>query len=184
MIQVGKMNNDTENRFLCALWGVSITTLLSVLIYKLHEFNILATLNLNNMGQIISIPLVVVITLIIHEAIHIIAFKYFGHGQAKIRVRRDKRAGAIVIQQMNSELFYDKRATIAILLAPFVILTIVSVIMLMYIPYPLVIYINCVLNAVGSSIDMYVSLRLIFCFPNDVKIKYNNGEEVGMEIYK
>jgi Protein of unknown function (DUF3267). len=184
MIQVGKMNNDTENRFLCGLWGVSITTLLSVLIYKIHEFDILSTINLSNLAEIISIPIVVIITLIVHEAIHISAFKLLGNGQAKIRVRRDKRAGAIVIQQMNSELFYDKKATIVILLAPFVILTIVSVIMLMYIPYPLVIYINCILNAIGSSIDMYVSLRLIFSFPKDVKIKYNNGEEVGMEIYK
>lgn len=184
MTQIGKINNDTENKMLCALFGFVLTGILSIIIYKAYKLNILKEINLNNIIQIVLIPLVVTTTLIIHEIIHIIAFKYFGKGQARVRVRRNKEAGAIVIQQMNNELFYNKIETIVILLAPFIILTIASLIMLTYKPFQLAIYFNCILNSVGSSIDIYVALRLIFCFPNYIKIRYNNGEEVGMEIYK
>lgn len=184
MTQIGKMNNDTENKFLCALWGVFITILLGAIILKVYKLDILSAVKIDNFRQIITLPIVVIITLAIHETIHILAFKCLGHGEARIRIRRDKRAGAIVIQQINDKLFYDKKSTIVILLSPFIIITIVTSILLAYLPYSLVIYVNCILNAVGSSIDMYVSLRLIFCFPKNIIIKYNNGEEVGMEIYK
>lgn len=184
MIKIGEINNSTENKLYCMIFGVIINILVGTIIYSINRFDIFLYMTTDNLSQFILFPLVVVFTVVIHECIHIFTFKYFGRGQARIRIRRDKKLGAIVIQQTNSLVYYNKIETLFILLSPLVLITFLSVIFILYNKYPLMVYINCMMNSFGSSIDMYISLRLVMNFPKDIKIQYNNGEEVGMEIYK
>lgn len=184
MIKICEMNSHTESKLKCLQVGFIINIILGYVIYLIHPFDIAIYLNEEEALKVFVLPIVLIITLFIHEIIHIIGFKAFGKGQAKIRVRRDKKAGAIVIQQVNENVFYSKKETMIILLAPLVLITLISIPLLFIPKITFIVYLNCILNSIGSSIDMYVSLKLLRSFNNDIKIQYSNGDIVNMIIYK
>lgn len=181
--QIGKINSCTESKFLCFLLSVVITILSIVLFYKIHPFNFITAFDISTFEKIM-LMLIIILTLIIHEIIHILTFKYYGNGEAKVKIKIDKKSRAIVMQQINHNVSYSKQETMLVLLLPFLIITIISIILIIYMENPIIPYFNCILNAVGSSIDIFIALKLFFKFPKDISVKYGNENEVGMEIYK
>lgn len=136
--------------------------------------------------SIIFLPIIVTLTLVIHEYIHVIFFKVFGKGKAKIKVIRDKNMKAIIMYQSNKDVFYNKTQTILILLSPLFIITAFSLLLLVFFNSNLLIRMNMILNILGSIIDFAVSMRLLIKLPKDIKINYsyNNDSGVIMNCYK
>lgn len=126
------------------------------------------------------LPIVVVITLIIHELIHIIFFKIFGKNKARIKVLRDKTLKAIMIYQENKDVFYTKFQTITILLMPLIIITIISSILLFFMPNSLIIKVNMILNILGNVIDIVITTRLLIHVPNNISINYTYEQKYGV----
>lgn len=184
MTKIGEMNNKTESKLKCLLFGAFVNIILGYLVYAINPFDIERYINPSEAGKIFTLPIFVAITLILHEAIHVMFFKIFGKGQAKIRVKVEREMGAIAIQQMNPDVLYTKNETICMLLAPFVFITIISIPLLSISYFAPIIYLNCMLNSIGSSIDIYITLRLLMSFKGNLRIQYNNGNNTGMKIYK
>ena len=75
----------------------------------------------------VTLPIIVIATFIFHEYIHIFFFKVFSKGKANIRVTREKDLGAVIMYQENKEVLYSKYQSIIILVAPLIIITILSI---------------------------------------------------------
>lgn len=135
--------------------------------------------------SVIYLPIIITVTLVIHESIHICLFKLFSDGKANIEIIKDKDIGAIIIFQKNKDVFYSKAKTIVILLAPALILTLISLVLIkMFAFQSLLIKINMLLNLTGSSTDILTSLFLLK-FRDDMLINYDYTKEDGisMNIY-
>lgn len=159
--------------------GAIIYNLLIVLIsFKYSE------IKLNNMTPLIfTLPFVVAGTLVIHEYIHIWLFKYYSNGKAEIEVIRDKEIRSIIMYQRNKDVLYTPLQTIVIFLAPMILLTVLTIPLLfinikcLYI----VLMINMILNIMGSTTDVMLSLILLFKYnKQDVFINYSYSKECGV----
>ena len=125
----------------------------------------------------IILPIVVIATFVFHEYIHIFFFKVFSNGKANIRVIREKDLGAVIMYQENKEVLYSKYQSIIILIAPLIIITILSIPFLNLSYIGLVIKVNMYLNIVGSSVDSTIIFRLLK-EKNNIKINYD--KEIGV----
>ena len=132
------------------------------------------------------IPLTIAFVLVIHELIHILLFKYFGKGQAKIKIIYDKELGAIAIYQCNKEVLYSLKEVLAILLTPMLFLTVIGFILLNLTNNLLfleLIKLNILVNLAGSSLDFLISLLLLKKYKrNDIKIYFDYKLKEGMEL--
>lgn len=161
-----------------------ITDIFSVIIVSL--FCLIWTFKFGNIKReyinlaFFTLPIIVIITLTIHELIHILFFKLFGKKKAKIKVLRDKDLKAIVIYQHNKDVFYSKLQTITVLLMPLILITMVSIVLLFFIPNSLIIKFNMILNVFGSVIDMAITVRLLIYAPKGIKINYTYEKECGV----
>lgn len=127
----------------------------------------------------IILPIVVIATFVFHEYIHIFFFKVFSNGKANIRVIREKDLGAVIMYQENKEVLYSKYQSIIILIAPLIIITILSIPFLNLSYIGLVIKVNMYLNIVGSSVDSTIIFRLLK-EKNNIKINYDYDKEIGV----
>lgn len=136
--------------------------------------------------KVLYLPILVIVTLVIHEYIHIVLFKVFGKGSADIEIKRDKKLGAIVVHQKNKEVLYNKKETIIILLMPAILITVASLIKISLFPsWEMILKVNMLLNIIGSSIDIVTSYKLLQ-HKDDIMINYDfiEGKGMRMNIYK
>lgn len=128
----------------------------------------------------IGLPFLVIATFIFHEYIHIFFFKLFSKGKANIKVIREKDLGAVIMYQENKEVIYSKYQTILVLIAPLVIITILSMPFIDNSLIGLLIKANMYLNIMGSSVDCTLIFKLITTYKNDIKINYDYEKEKGV----
>ena len=90
--------------------------------------------------------------------------------------------------QSNKEIYYNKYQTMIILLAPLILISLISFIIMNLITiksFYLLFFINAIINAMGSVTDLISSLKLfIKYFNKKVFIKYElQNNEVNIIIY-
>lgn len=139
--------------------------------------------NSRTFWEIIWIPVGVVGFLVVHELIHIAFYLIFGKGEAKIKVSRERKVGAIVMHQTNDSVLYTRWQMVIILLSPLVLLTGVFLLLHLIIPAPFFWWANLVLNATGSSIDLYVVMVLASCGRGRYWVNLH-PEKVQLQVYK
>lgn len=183
MQKIDEINKDTERKSCLVFVGLVVTLIFSFIIYLIYPFDVMKSINNLTFIKLGLFPLLVIFTIIIHELIHIFFFKLFSHGIAVIVPTWDKNLGAIVLKQTNQSIYYGKLQTLIILLSPLIIITFISVILTMVTSAKLIIFVNCILNIIGSSTDMYISIKLAFKYPNNIKVSHANGKDIGMTIY-
>lgn len=128
----------------------------------------------------ILLPIGVMITFVFHEYIHIFFFKILSNGKANIKVIRERDLGAVIVYQENKKVLYSKYQTIIVLIAPLVIITILSIPLINHSLISLVIKTNMYLNIVGSSIDCALIFKLIRKYNNSIKINYDYENDIGV----
>lgn len=184
MNKVGEVSKENSNPFYCAILGISLTIAISILIFKMKPFDIVEYFNnKEKFFEIVMFIPVMFSIFFIHELIHMKLFVLFGKGEAKIKVKREKKYGAVVIHQVNEAVYYNKREILIILLSPLIILSIILLGLMYAINMPFLIYFNLLLNVLGSSIDFYVSINLLFRYPKDIKVNFNSNN-ITMNILK
>ena len=183
MEKIDEISEEKSKPLYCAISGILLTMATGFLVFKLKPFNILEYLS--NKDKIFEIMLfipVMFFIVLIHELIHICLFILFGKGKAKIKVSRNKKYGAIVIKQVNKDVFYNKKEIILILLSPLVILSIILFFLMFVINMPFLIYFNLLLNVLGSSIDFYISIYLLIRHNKDIMINFDS-DRTAMNIF-
>lgn len=184
MNKIGEITKQTEKRIYFILIGFIFNIFFAVLIHKITAIDIFEQINNLSLIEILPLPIVVLGTTVLHEYIHVLFFNLFSKGRAAVRPTWEKSLGAIVLRQTNPNVSYGKLSTVIILLSPLVVLTVASCILAALVEFKLLVFINCVLNSIGSSTDLYISTKLIFKYPNNIKIIHKTGELSGIEIYK
>lgn len=131
--------------------------------------------------EFLLLPFIIILTLIIHESIHILFFKILNK-ESLISIKTERNSKnkikAICIYQSNKNIAYNKLQTFVILLSPVVLITFFSSLLLLFIPqtsiWYLIISINAIINAMGSATDVVLSLKLIrkYYF-KEIAIKYD-----------
>lgn len=175
--QLNKIGEIKKSKICCFdfILGSIIVLLISFLTVKYGNIHIT-----DFKLDIILLPVIVTTTLVIHELIHIFCFLAFGQGKAKIKVVRDKKIRAIIMYQYNKDVFYKKTQTIIIMLAPLILVSMVSMVLLRYFPESFNIKANMILNVIGSLIDCGIVVRLLVTVPNNIKINYDYKSEEGV----
>lgn len=181
-----KINKQNISPIACAITGFLLTIIIGFIIFKLKPFNLIEYLNNKpiNTELILFVPATIII-LLIHELIHIGFYLLFSKGKAKIQVKREKEYGALMIYQINEKVCYSRNEMILILLAPLILITIILFILINFINTPFLLYINLLLNVLGSSIDFYISAFLLIKYPSNIKISFNpNKTEMIIKSFK
>lgn len=184
MRKIDEINKDKTNPIPCIVAGLLLTCIIAILLYNEKPFDIMEYFN--NKEKVLEVLLFIPTMLfifIIHELIHMLLFIYFGKGEAKIKVSKEKKYGAIVMHQVNEDVYYTRREILIILLAPLVLLSIVLFFLMNIINMPFLLYFNLILNVLGSSIDFYISIYLLFKYKKNIKVNFDSNR-VSMNIYK
>lgn len=128
----------------------------------------------------ISLPLVVVATFIFHEYIHIFFFKVLSGGNADIKVIKEKDLGAVIMYQQNKDVLYTRLQTVIILVAPLVLITLLSIPLLNLGALGLIFKANMYLNIMGSSIDCALIFKLLRKYDGNIKVNYEYEQSNGV----
>lgn len=132
---------------------------------------------------LLMLPFLVVFTLFIHESIHILFFKLFGK-EATIKIINDNFKN-IYVYQSNKNVYYTRLQTIVILLAPLILISIATLIILhfsnetIFVP----ISVNGVINAMGAMTDIVLSIKLL-CYRGKIVVGYEKKENIILNIYQ
>ena len=164
-----KITRETEKIFNYVLINLFLTVFLILIMYRIHEFNVFSILNMHWLYFTASI-ISFFISLILHELTHILFFKIFGKGKAKISVRISFQE--IFIEQTNRNLAYTRNQMVFILISPFLLIFILCILLSIVFPeYYLIFYIVCIANSLASMIDVGLTFRLLR-FNKNSKILY------------
>jgi hypothetical protein len=179
MRKIGELKRSNANIPLAILLGVVITAIFSFLSMQLFQFfHIFKYLkNEHIVEMFITLP-VILFAFFIHECIHIVFFLVFGKGMAKIKVYRDRSVGAVIMHQVNPAVVYTRTQMIVILLSPLIVLTISFWLLSIFISTPYLFWVNTVLNALGSTIDIYVSILLLIKPYKNVHVNFEPDQMV------
>lgn len=175
MKKIDEISEENSSPLHCAILGICFTIALGFLVFTLKPFDAIQYLNnTDNVFEIISIIPIMLLLLVVHELIHVGLFILFGNGKAKIRVSINKKYRAIVVKQINKEVFYNKKETILILISPLLTLSIVLFLLMFVVNMPLLLCSNLIINALGSSIDLYISVKLLVKHDKDILVNYDS----------
>lgn len=132
--------------------------------------------------ELFILLIVIILTTVFHEWLHVVMFKWFGKGEARTKVLRDKKLRALMIYQSNPNVVYTKRETLWILLTPFLLITLLSLIFMMIDSIYWMVSMNMILNALGSCLDIALCLKMYRDYPKyqSVSYVYEAGEGVSM----
>lgn len=132
---------------------------------------------------LITLPFLVIFTLVIHESIHILFFKLFSK-EAQIKIINDNFKN-IYIYQSNKNVYYTRLQTIIILLAPLVLISTITLFILRFTNEQLFvpISVNGVINAMGAMTDIVLSIKLFF-YKGKIFINYEKKDYITLNIYK
>lgn len=136
--------------------------------------------------KFLLVPLIMIITTIIHEYIHLLFFKLFGNGNADIKIIRNKDVKGIVVFQQNKNVKYNLNEILIILLSPLVIITIISIILSFIFSkdITLIIGVNMWLNCVGSTTDVVLSFKRYKEGVGNTYFEYIKEDGIVMNIEK
>lgn len=163
-------------------WFVVFIYNLIITLTTLYVFPV--DMNMFDLKIIFLTPLVI-ITFIFHEYIHVFLFKLIGGREVHIEAIRDKEFKSVIMYQSNKDIKYSKLEVILILLAPAVLISILSILSLfVFEGLYILILINALLNLIGSSADFLVSFKVIFDFSKGSKFYYDYNKTDGVSINK
>lgn len=143
--------------------------------------------SLNNLDfYFLTLPLIIIITTFIHEYIHVFFFKLFGNGQADIKIMRNKDVKGIIVFQQNKNVKYNLNQILIILLAPLVMITIISIILsfIASMNVNLIIGTNMWLNCIGSTTDVVLSFKRYKQGEGNTYFDYTQEEGIVMNVEK
>lgn len=161
---------------------VIIFNIISILLFIL-----LFKPSLNNLDfYFLTLPVVMIITTVIHEYIHIIFFKLFGKGKANIKIMRNKDIKGIVVLQQNKDVKYSLNQILIILLSPLIIITVISLLLSVTAldNINLIIGTNMWLNCIGSTTDVVLSFKRYKEGEGATNFEYTKEEGIVMNIEK
>ncbi|AKA44373.1 metalloprotease family protein [Paenibacillus polymyxa] len=182
MQKIGEIHRGNAN-----IWyGIGIGFVLTAVSLWLSiwalDLDISLYLQANKIWEVLLILPTMLLAFVIHECIHVVLFKLFGKGKARIKVSREKSVGAVVMHQVNEEVFYKRWEMIIILLSPLMLLSLFFYGLHLCITMPFLIVVNIVLNAIGSSVDVYASLILLCKGCPNIVVNFDSSM-VKMNIY-
>ncbi|WCK57218.1 DUF3267 domain-containing protein (plasmid) [Aneurinibacillus sp. Ricciae_BoGa-3] len=171
---------QTENPIVGGLLTLLVSAIIGYLVFLVHPFPIATYMNPSHIVEILLIPIAVVIVFFFHEMIHIGFFYAIGKGKTQLDVKWIR--GAVFIHQMNPDLYFTKRQMLIILLSPVILLTVLMSLLMTFSYVPFLLYANILFNLLESSIDIYVSYRLLR-HKSPIFVNFET-ENVNMNIYK
>lgn len=125
----------------------------------------------------------VLVTTVVHEWIHVLFFQWFGKGEAKTKVIRDRKLRALMVYQSNPNVVYTKKQTVWILLAPFSIITLISLALEWSTMDSWYLRTNMMINIIGSSLDLALIIKLYRDYPTQQTLTYHYVEDEGVEMH-
>lgn len=182
MNKITSLQRKDANILIAGCMGVLVTFVIGWMSLIILNFNPLYYIEDERIIEILLILPSMLLIFIIHEFVHIGFYLLFGKGRAKIKVVRDRSIGAVMMHQVNEDVFYTRTQMIIILLAPLVLLSVVILGLHSLVSAPFLIWVNIVLNALGSSVDIYVSWRLLKIGKAPLIVNFNSYEVV-LNIY-
>lgn len=182
-VQIGTIQSNNSNRALAFFLGAAVTFIIGWFSLKIHDFSPISYLDTSKLIEILVVIPTMLFILFVHEMIHVIFFHLFGKGRAKIEVKIDKEIGAVIMHQVNSEVYYRRNEMLAILLAPLILISVVLVLLDAYILFPFLLWVNILLNAIGSSTDIYISYRLLKEYSSNDLINFDSSKHI-LNVYK
>lgn len=182
MKKIDEVHRGNANILHGILIGLFVTAISIVLSLQLFDLDIVSYLTPDKIIEVLLIIPTMLAVFIIHEFIHVGFFIWFGKGEARIKVSRDRSVGAVVMHQTNEQVFYSKIEMIIILLSPLVIISLALWITGFFLSLPFLLCANIVLNVMGSSIDLYVVTRILK-HRSPVKINFH-PHQIIMNIYR
>lgn len=172
---IAELNNDSitrKEKIIGMIYEIILTILLIVSVFQLQDIKIF-----------LFLPVLVILTLFIHECIHVSLFKAFNKN-AKIKIVHDGIKN-IYMYQYNQNVYYTRNQTLVVLLSPLLGISFLSILLLFLINSNLIalVAVNGVINAMGSMTDLLLSLRLM-TYDTNVRINYENKEKFTLNIYE
>lgn len=183
LIQIGNIQSNNSNRAMAFFLGAVITCIIGGIALKIQDFSPINYLEPSKLVEVLVIVPTMLFILIIHEIIHVIFFLLYGKGKAKIDVKIDKEIGAVIMHQVNPEVFYRRNEMLVILLLPLILICVGLVVLDSYISFPFLLWVNILLNAIGSSTDIYISYRLLKDYSVNDLINFDSSEHI-LNVYK
>lgn len=182
MNKIDEIHKKNSNLKQAVFLGVLVTLIIGYTSINLLKINIINYMTPDKLLEIVLLVPSVICVFIIHELIHVVFFLLFGKGKAKIKVSRERSVGAVIMHQVNEEVYYSRLQMVVILLSPIVFLTIILLGIHSVMPVTFLIFINIVLNALGSTVDIYITYQLIFKYKSSIYINFN-PKTICMNIY-
>lgn len=183
LVPIGAIHSKNSNRTLALLIGIVITALIGWISFQIQDVSFLTYLDSSKVVETIAILPAMFVVLLVHELIHVAFFHLFGKGKAKIEMKLDKEIGAIIMHQVNPNVYYRRNELLVILLAPLILLTAGLLLLDLVIILPFLIWINILLNAIGSSTDLYVSFRLLTQYKSHHLFNFDSTDHI-INIYE
>lgn len=180
---VGSIHSRNSNKKVALSIGAVVTVLIGWISIALMNFSLSNYLQPQKLAEVLAILPTMIFVLFVHECIHVLFFRWFGRGKARMKVKRDKEIGAIVIHQINPEVFYRRNEMLVILLSPIALITVGIILLNAYVLFPFLLWVNILLNAIGSSTDLYVSFRLMKDYNSNHVINFDSSEHI-LNVYK
>lgn len=181
--KIGTIHKDNSQFKTAVMLGIIVTAFIGWMSWSFQGVSYISYMDKNKIWEVLAILPSMLVILFLHEMIHVGFFHLFGKGKAKIVPKREKELGAIIMHQVNSDVFYTRNQMFVILLSPLVLLTFLLLLCHVFIPLPFLIFINIVLNSIGSSTDIYVSYRLLTRYSSQHMINFDSDDHI-MNLYE
>lgn len=171
--QINNKNITKKDKMIAFIYELICGLLVLLFIVKLNDIKMF----------LILLPFLVILTLIVHESIHISLFKLFGK-DTKIKIINDKFK-SIYIYQCNQNVYYTRLQTIIILLTPLISISCITIILFLFLDKNLVfpIVVNGIINAMGSMTDFILSIKLL-TYKEKIFINYEMKETFTLNIFE
>lgn len=182
MKKITEIKRENANVRVGMFLGVLVTALIGGLSLWILQLNPATYLTPEKLPEIAWLVPSVLFIFVIHELIHVGFFLLFGEGKAKIKVKREKSLGAVVMHQVNEQVYYKRWQMVVILLSPLILLTIALLLLSLISPFIYLIFFNIVLNALGSSVDIYLSYQLLTKHDSKIRINFDK-DDIQMNIH-
>ncbi|MEK3955748.1 DUF3267 domain-containing protein [Psychrobacillus sp. FSL K6-1464] len=176
--EIGVIQRENGKMSMALAIGVFITIVIWWVTASIQQVSFGSYLQPDKVIETIFIIPTMLFLLLVHEGIHVLFFLMYGKGKAKIEVKRERSVGAIIMHQVNPEVYYRRNEMLVILLAPLVIITGGLLMLDQIVMLPFLLMTNILLNSIGSSVDLYLSYQLLFRYKSQHFINFDTKEPI------